>query len=210
MRSRPSVTGTLELDLPEFDAPPEDPMPLLVAWADTAERLGVVEPYNIVLATVDTRGDITNRFVLAKAFDTEGVTFATNTSSLKGRQLAENPRAAIVVYWRETRQQVRLTGPVELLTDAESDAIWVDRPLASQAASAASAQSAVLEDDAAYRAEAARLSAPGIALPRPADWNGYRLRPDSLEFWHGGADRMHRRLRYDRTPTGWTHRRLYP
>jgi pyridoxamine 5'-phosphate oxidase len=210
MRSRPSVTGALELDLPEFDAPPDDPMPLLVAWADTAERLGVVEPYNIVLATVDSRGDITNRFVLAKAFDLDGVTFATNTSSLKGRQLAENPRAAIVAYWRETRQQVRLTGPVELLTDAESDAIWVDRPLASQAASAASAQSAVLEDDAAYRAEAARLSAPGIALPRPADWNGYRLRPDSLEFWHGGADRMHRRLRYDRTPTGWTHRRLYP
>jgi pyridoxamine 5'-phosphate oxidase len=210
MRSRPSVTGTLELKLPEFDAPPEDPMPLLVAWADTAERVGVVEPYNIALATIDARGDITNRFVLAKAFDTEGVTFATNTSSLKGRQLAEIPRAAIVVYWRETRQQVRLTGPVELLTDAESDAIWVDRPLASQAASAASAQSAVLEDDAAYRAEAARLAAPGIALPRPADWNGYRLRPDSLEFWHGGADRMHRRLRYDRTSAGWTHRRLYP
>jgi pyridoxamine 5'-phosphate oxidase len=210
MRSRPSVTGALELDLPEFDAPPDDPMPLLVAWADTAERLGVVEPYNIVLATVDSRGDITNRFVLAKAFDLDGVTFATNTSSLKGRQLAENPRAAIVAYWRETRQQVRLTGPVELLTDAESDAIWVDRPLASQAASAASAQSAELEDDAAYRAEAARLAAPGVALPRPADWNGYRLRPDSLEFWHGGADRMHRRLRYDRTLTGWTHRRLYP
>lgn len=210
MPSRPSVTGTIDLELPEFEHPPADPMPLLVAWADAAERLGVLEPYDIALATADRHGDITNRFVLAKSFDVEGVTFATNSSSLKGRQLADTRRAAIVVYWRETRQQVRLTGSVELLDAAESDAIWADRPLASQAASTASAQSALLADDAAYRAEAARLAAGGIPLPRPEDWNGYRLRPDSLEFWHGGADRMHRRLRYDRTPSGWTPRRLYP
>lgn len=210
MPSRPSVTGTVELDLPEFDAPPSDPMPLLVSWAETAERVGVIEPYNVALATTDAHGDITNRFVLAKAFDTEGVTFATNSGSAKGRQLADYPRAAIVIYWRETRQQVRLTGTVEFLSAAESDAIWADRPVQSQAASAASAQSAPLEDDAAYRAEAARLAAAGTPLPRPADWNGYRLRPDALEFWHGGADRMHRRLRYDRTRSGWTHRRLYP
>lgn len=210
MRSRPSVTGTIELDLPEFDSPPDDPMPLLISWVDTAERVGVIEPYNMAIATADTHGDLGNRFVLAKSFDASGVTFATNTSSTKGHQLAANPRAAVVIYWRETRQQLRLTGAVELLTDAESDAIWTDRPVQSQAASTASEQSATLEDDAAYRAEAARLAAPGIPLPRPADWNGYRLRPDSIEFWHGGSDRMHRRLRYDRTPSGWTHRRLYP
>lgn len=210
MPSRPSVTGAIELNLPEFEAPPSDPMPLLVAWAETAERLGVIEPYNAALATTDAHGDLANRFVLAKSFDTEGVTFGTNSGSLKGRQLAETPRAAIVIYWRETRQQVRLVGPVELLSTAESDAIWADRPVPSQAASAASEQSEPLEDDAAYRAAAARLAAPGTPLPRPADWNGYRLRPDTLEFWHGGADRMHRRLRYDRTPAGWTHLRLYP
>lgn len=210
MPSRPSVTGQIELDLPEFDRPPADPMPLLVAWADRAERLGVLEPYNIALATVDGHGDLTNRFVLAKAFDLDGVTFATNTSSLKGRQLTETGRAAVVLYWREIRQQVRLTGPVEVSSPAYSDEIWADRPVLSQAAATASVQSAPLEDDAAYRAEAARLAAPGEALPRPDDWNCYRLRPDTLEFWHGGADRMHRRLRYDRTPSGWTHRRLYP
>lgn len=210
MPSRPSVTGQIELDLPEFDRPPADPMPLLVAWADRAERLGVLEPYNIALATVDGHGDLTNRFVLAKAFDLDGVTFATNTSSLKGRQLTETGRAAVVLYWREIRQQVRLTGPVEVSSPAYSDEIWADRPVLSQAAATASVQSAPLEDDAAYRAEAARLAAPGEALPRPDDWNCYRLRPDTLEFWHGGADRMHRRLRYDRTPFGWTHRRLYP
>ena len=210
MPSRPSVTGQIELNLPEFDRPPADPMPLLVAWADRAERLGVLEPYNIALATVDGHGDLTNRFVLAKAFDLDGVTFATNTSSLKGRQLTETGRAAVVLYWREIRQQVRLTGPVEVSSPAYSDEIWADRPVLSQAAATASVQSAPLEDDAAYRAEAARLAAPGEALPRPDDWNCYRLRPDTLEFWHGGADRMHRRLRYDRTPSGWTHRRLYP
>ncbi len=210
MPSRPSVTGTVELDLPEFDDPPADPMPLLVAWATAAERLGVLEPYNMAIATSTRAGAPTNRFVLAKSFDLDGVTFATNTSSAKGRELAENPRAAAVVYWRETRQQLRLTGPVELLTDAETDAIWADRPVASQAAATASVQSAPLADDAAYRAEVAGLAAPGRPLPRPADWNGYRLRPDSVEFWHGGADRMHRRLRYDRTADGWSHTRLYP
>ncbi|MBB5633682.1 pyridoxamine 5'-phosphate oxidase [Cryobacterium mesophilum] len=210
MRSRPSVTGSIELELPEFEAPPADPLPLLLAWVATAERLGVIEPYNVAIATSDGAGDITNRFVLAKAFDRDGMTFATNTSSAKGIQLAAHPRASAVIYWRETRQQLRLTGPVEVLTSAESDEIWVDRPILSQAAATASVQSEPLPDDAEYRAQAARLAEPGVPLPRPDDWNGYRLRPDTIEFWHGGADRMHRRLRYDRTGTGWTHERLYP
>lgn len=210
MRSRPSVTGTIDLELPEFENPPADPMPLVVSWVDDAEKIGVIEPYNVAIATTDDAGDVTNRFVLAKVFDHDGMTFATNTSSAKGRQLAAHPRAAAVLYWRETRQQLRLTGPIEVLTAAESDEIWVDRSVQSQAAATASLQSELLPDDAAYRAEATRLAAPGIALPRPVDWNGYRLRPDSIEFWHGGADRMHRRLRYDRDASGWRHVRLYP
>ena len=210
MRSRPSVTGTVELDLPEFEDPPADPMPLLLAWVDTAERLGVLEPYNVAIATTDNAGDVTNRLVLAKSFDDDGMTFATNTSSAKGRQLTAHPRAAAVIYWRETRQQLRLTGSIQLLTDAESDEIWVDRSLLSQAAATASVQSEPLLSDAEYRADAARLAQSGTPLPRPDDWNGYRLRPDSIEFWHGGADRMHRRLRYDRDTSGWHHERLYP
>lgn len=210
MRSRPSVTGSIELDLPEFETPPADPMPLLLAWVDAAERLGVIEPYNVAIATSDGAGDVTNRFVLAKVFDLDGMTFATNTSSAKGIQLTANPRAGAVIYWRETRQQLRLTGPVELLAPAESDDIWVDRSVQSQAAATASPQSEPLPNDAEYRAQAARLAGLGAPLPRPEDWNGYRLRPDSIEFWHGGADRMHRRLRYDRTGDGWIHQRLYP
>lgn len=210
MHSRPSVTGEIQLELPEFDAPPADPMPLLVAWAETAERMGVIEPYNIAIATSDEHGNLTNRMVLAKEFDLEGVTFATNSSSLKGHQLHTNPRAAITLYWRETRQQLRLVGPVELLSSRESDAIWDDRSVLSQAASAASHQSAPLDDESDYRAEAARLASPGVALTRPADWNGYRLRPLTIEFWRGVTDRMHQRLRYDRIEDGWTHQRLYP
>ena len=210
MLSRPSVTGTIELDLPEFENPPDDPMPLLVAWVDNAERLGALEPYNVVLATTDDAGDVTNRLVLAKSFDADGMTFATNTSSAKGRQLTVHPRAAAVIYWRETRQQLRLTGPVERLTSSESDEIWVDRSILSQAAATASVQSEVLPDDVEYRAHAARLAQSATPLPRPNDWNGYRLRPDSIEFWHGGADRMHRRLRYDLVGESWQHQRLYP
>lgn len=210
MRSRPSVTGSIELVLPEFENPPHDPMPLLVAWVDKAEQLGVLEPYNIALATTDGDGNVTNRFVLAKSFDSEGMLFATNTSSAKGLQLTANPRAAAAIYWRETRQQLRLTGRVSVAAVEESDAIWVDRSVESQAAATASMQSEPLPDDAEYRANATRLAAPGSPLPRPTDWNGYRLHPSSLEFWHGGADRMHRRLRYDLTDSGWTHERLYP
>ena len=151
MRSRPSVTGTIELELPEFEHPPSDPMPLLVSWVDAAEKLGVLEPYNVAIATTDDVGDVTNRFVLAKAFDLDGMIFATNTSSAKGRQMTAHPRAAAVFYWRETRQQVRLTGTIELLTFAESDDIWVDRSVQSQAAATASVQSDPLPDDAEYR-----------------------------------------------------------
>jgi len=210
MKSRPSVTGNIELDLPEFENPPADPMPLLSAWVDTAENCGVLEPYNVALATTDNDGDVTNRFVLAKSFTPEGMTFATNTSSAKGHQLRTHPRAAATIYWRETRQQLRLTGTVDLLAAVDSDEIWADRPVQSQAASTASAQSAPLPDDDEYRANAARLAAPGSPLPRPEDWNGYLLRPDSIEFWHGGADRMHRRLRYFRDDAGWHNERLYP
>lgn len=210
MPSRPTVTGDIQLDLPEFDAPPDDPMPLLVEWADTAEHVGVIEPYNIALATSDGEGNLTNRMVLAKAFDLEGVTFATNTGSPKGHQMTTHPRAAVTVYWRETLQQVRLVGTVELLSSQESDAIWADRRVLSQAASAASRQSEPLLDEAEYRAEAARLAEPGNPLRRPEEWNGYRLRPETIEFWRGVHDRMHQRLRYDLRGEHWTHERLYP
>lgn len=210
MISRPTLTGTIELALPEFDAPPADPMPLLVAWVETAEQLGIVEPYNVALATSDEAGRPSNRMVLAKSFDVDGMTFASSSLSRKGHELAVRPYAAATIFWRETRQQLRLSGSIEQLPDAESDAIWGDRPVASQASATASHQSAPLDDESAFRSAAAELALAGAALPRPATWVGYRLVPDELEFWHGSVDRMHRRLRYLRTAGGWTHERLQP
>lgn len=210
MKSRPSLTGTLEVDLSEFDAPPADPMPLVMEWVDRAEQLGVAEPYNIALATVDATGRVSNRFVLAKVFDASGVVFATNASSRKAREIESTGQGAMVLFWQETRQQLRLTGRIEPVAAGLSDEIWRDRPIASQASAVASEQSAPLADEAAFRARAAELATATAPYPRPGDWGGYRLIPDEIEFWHGQPDRLHRRLHYVRTAAGWTHERLQP
>ena len=210
MKSRPSLTGTLELNLPEFDASPTDPMPLVIEWVDRAERAGVAEPYNVALATVDQAGRVSNRFVLAKVFDASGVVFATNASSRKGREIAETGHGAMVLFWQETRQQLRLTGRIEPVDAALSDEIWNDRPIASQASAVVSEQSAPLADEVEFRAGAATLAATTTPFPRPNDWGGYRLIPDEIEFWHGQPDRLHRRLHYVRDGAVWAHERLQP
>ncbi|MBX3094677.1 MAG: pyridoxal 5'-phosphate synthase [Cryobacterium sp.] len=210
MKSRPSLTGTLELDLPEFDAPPVDPLPLVVEWVDRAERLGVAEPYNAALATVDATGRVSNRFVLAKVFDASGVVFATNASSRKGREIEATGQGAMVLFWQETRQQLRLAGRIERVDSRLSDEIWFDRPIASQASAVTSEQSAPLGDESTFRAKAAELATATQPFERPADWGGYRLVPDEIEFWHGQPDRLHRRLHYVRTADGWVHERLQP
>lgn len=210
MKSKPSLTGTIELDLPEFDAPPAEPMGLVIEWVDRAEAAGVAEPYNIALATVDAHGHVSNRFVLAKLFDTSGILFATNASSRKGHEISQTGHGAMVLFWQETRQQLRFVGRIERVSDALSDEIWFDRPIASQASAVASEQSAPLGDEAAFRAHAAELAQATTPFERPDEWGGYRLVPDEVEFWHGQPNRLHRRLRYERTPDGWTHERLQP
>ncbi|HRN29697.1 MAG TPA: pyridoxamine 5'-phosphate oxidase [Terrimesophilobacter sp.] len=210
MKSKPSLTGTIELDLPEFDTPPSDPMPLVADWVERAEQLGVLEPYNAALATVGADGRVSNRFVLAKLFDASGILFATNASSRKGHEISETGHGAMVLFWQETRQQLRFVGSIERVSSAVSDEIWFDRPIASQASAVASEQSAPLGDEAAFRAHAAELSLATTPFVRPDDWGGYRLTPDEVEFWHGQPNRLHRRLRYLRTADGWTHERLQP
>ena len=210
MKSKPSLTGAIELHLREFDDPPEEPMPLVVEWVDRAEALGVLEPYNVALATVDARGRVSNRFVLAKLFDASGVLFATNASSRKGREIAETGHGAMVLFWQETRQQLRFAGRVAAVEPALSDEIWFDRPIASQASAVASQQSEPITDEAAFRAHAEELARSTEPFERPVDWGGYRLVPDEVEFWHGQPNRLHRRLRYTRTPAGWAHEHLQP
>lgn len=203
-------TSNVQLELPEFDAPPADPLPLMHDWFTTAERLGAVEPLAVAFATASADGIPSNRMVLLKVLEPEAVVFTTTDGSRKGQDLAVNPLGAISAYWHETRQQLRLSGRVERLSDSESDALFAVRPIPSQAAAIVSRQSEPLDDPAKLRADADKLAESTTPLPRPEGWHGYRLVPDRIEFWHGTMDRMHRRLLYVRDGDGWSHCRLNP
>ena len=204
-----TLSGDVTLELPEFAAPPEDPLRLLAEWVATARRLGVSEPLAVTLATVDEEGSPSSRVVLLKQVEPE-LLFTSHHGSRKGRDLRHAPRAAATLYWRETVQQVNLGGTVERVDDGESDRLFAERPRAAQATTVASGQSEPLEDDAALRREAERLAEGDDELRRPPDWGGYRFLPERIEFWHGSTDRLHRRLEYVKAGTRWSHRRLQP
>lgn len=205
-----SVTGVGLNDLPEFGVPPADPMELAAAWISRAIEGGVREPGSIALATASTEAVPSSRFVLLKGFDRDGLLFVSQKTSRKGRDLASNPYASASFYWQELRLQLHIAGRVEELPAAESDEIFGARPLGSKAAGAASRQSETLVDENALAAEIQRMIAAGGPVPRPERWTGYRIVPDRIEFWHGDAARMHRRLEYTRDGAQWTWRRLQP
>ncbi len=202
-----TLSGDPTLALPEFDAPPADPLPLLERWLRDADEMGVREPRALALATADGEGRPSVRILLVKQL-TPTVVFAGSYESRKGRDLAANPRAAGTLYWRETLQQITIEGPVERLSAEESDALFAERPAVGRATTVASDQGAALADPEALRREADGLS--GEKLRRPASWGGFRLDPDLIEFWHGSPDRLHRRLLYVKKDGGWSHRRLQP
>ncbi|MFD9393197.1 phenazine biosynthesis FMN-dependent oxidase PhzG [Streptomyces sp. NPDC060000] len=208
-----SLTATTEVDFPEFRTPPGEPMELLASWLRAGETLGVREPRALALATADTRGRTSSRIVTLTAVTDAGLVFLTHADSRKGRELAENPWASGVLYWRETSQQITVAGPVRRLCDAEAQARWFARPVFTHAMSTASRQSRPLEDLGhvdRLRAEARALGEPQRPLPCPAPFAAYRLAPESVEFWADGTDRLHERLRYDRTGPGWRSSRLQP
>ncbi|HXQ89789.1 MAG TPA: pyridoxal 5'-phosphate synthase [Solirubrobacterales bacterium] len=209
MSDRPveTLSGDATLELPEFDAPPADPLPLLESWLRTADERGVREPRALALATADEEGRPSVRTLLLKQL-TPAVVFAGSYESRKGRDLAANPRAAGTLYWRETLQQITIEGPVERLSEEESDALFAERPAAGQATAVASDQGAALDDPEALRSKAAELS--GEELRRPPSWGGFRLDPDLIELWHGSLTRLHRRLLYIKGEGGWSHQRLQP
>lgn len=204
-----TLSGDPTLQLPEFDAPPGEPLPLLERWLTAADERGVREPRALALATADEEGRPSNRIVLLKQAS-PAILFAFGANSRKGRELTANPRAAGTLYWRETLQQVVFEGPVERLSAEESDRLFAERPPAGRAGTVASRQGEALEDPDALRREAAELTRNGGALQRPEDWGGYRLDPDLVEFWHGSPDRLHRRLLYVKRDGAWTHQRLQP
>jgi pyridoxamine 5'-phosphate oxidase len=204
-----TLSGDPTLVLPEFEAPPEDPLPLLERWLRIAEEKGVREPRALALATADAAGRPSNRILLLKQL-TPGLVFAGSHDSRKGRDLAVNPRAAGTLYWRETLQQIVVEGPVRQLSEEESDGLFAERPQAGQATTVASHQGEQLADPAELREAASSLAKSAEALQRPRRWGGYRLDPDLIEFWHGSPDRLHRRLLYVKTDERWSHQRLQP
>ncbi len=204
-----TLSGDPTLELPELEAPPEDPLPLLERWLRLAEERRVREPRALALATADAEGRPSSRILLLKQA-TPFLVFAGSYESRKGRDLAANPRAAGTLYWRETLQQISIEGPVRRLSEAESDALFAERPQAAQATAVASRQGEPLSAPAELRREAAAVAAEAGPLTRPPHWGGYRLDPDLIEFWHGSPDRLHRRLLYVRTGGTWRHRRLQP
>jgi len=204
-----TLSGDPTLVLPEFDNPPEDPLPTLERWLRLADDRGVLEPRALALATADADGRPSSRILLLKQV-TPTLVFSGSYESRKGRELEANPRAAGTLYWRETMQQITVEGPVRRLSEAESDAIFGERPADAKATTVASRQGAPLDDPAALRRKADALGSGDEPLSRPQRWGGFRLDPDLIEFWHGSPDRLHRRLLYVKQDDRWTHRRLQP
>lgn len=205
-----TLTGQVDLDFPEYDAPPPEPIGLVRSWLAEAAERGVREPRALALATADVHGRASSRIVAITAVTDRGLVFTSHSSSQKGRELAATGWASGVLYWRETGQQIIVSGPAARLSDAESDALWFARPAPLHSMSTVSRQSEPLEDAAALRAEARSLEVVGAPLPRPDRFVGYLLEPAAIEFWCSSSDRLHRRLRYDRDDRRWRTSRLQP
>jgi pyridoxamine 5'-phosphate oxidase len=188
----------------------DDPVEQFSDWFERASAdLSLAEA--MTLATVDADGSPDARMVLLKGFGPDGFRFFTNYESAKGEELAANPRAALVIYWRELDRQVRVRGLVERLPDADSDAYFESRPRDSRIAAAVSPQSRPVDrEELDRRYEELERELDGAEPRRPEHWGGYLLRSHRIEFWQGRDSRMHDRFLYSRVDDGWRIERLAP
>jgi len=203
--------STEGLDESEVDP---DPIVQFGRWMSEALDAGLRMPNEMTLATADAEGRPAARVVLLKGVDDDGFIFFTNYESRKGKQLTENPHAALVFYWPELERQVDVTGEVERVSSDESDAYWRTRPAESRRAAWASRQSEVIAnrselDDQVLAIE--QRFPDDDDIPRPAHWGGFRLVPSTIEFWQGRPNRLHDRLMFRRVAdVGWIIERLSP
>jgi pyridoxamine 5'-phosphate oxidase len=190
-----------------------DPVRQFAAWFAAAQSAGMSQPEAGALATATVDGAPSVRMVLVKQTDHDGFVFFTNYESRKGGELAANPRAALLFHWEPFGRQVRIEGSIERTTREQSEAYAHSRARGSQLSALASPQSRTIESREALERHVAELAArhQGAELPLPDAWGGYRVTPESFEFWQHRADRLHDRLRYERGPDGhWRVERLAP
>lgn len=190
----------------------DEPIALFREWLQDAHEQEVNDPTAVALATVDEDGMPDVRMVLLKDVDERGFTFYTNFQSQKGTELQATPKAAMCFHWKSLRRQVRIRGNVEVVSDAEADAYYASRPRGSRIGAWASQQSRPLESRFALEKAVAEYTAkyPIGEIPRPPYWSGFRVMPDTIEFWHNRKFRLHDRIVFARGDDGWGKTRLYP
>jgi pyridoxamine 5'-phosphate oxidase len=193
----------------EFDQPPPDPISLAKSWFEAAKEAGVREPGVVALATATIDGRVSNRIVQTIKL-TDTWVFTSHAGSQKGRDINATHWASGVFYWRETSQQLIIAGNVQRLPNTESDALWSARHPSTHPMSVVANQSSPLDDENSLRLAAQSLADSGETLTRPEAWLGYEMTLSIVEFWQSSQDRLHRRLRYDLTDSGWHFQRLQP
>lgn len=198
--------------LNEADLNP-DPLLQFENWFEQAQTAGLREPNAMTLATASKSGVPSARVVLLKGLSADGFVFYTNYESQKAREMEENPHAALVFFWNLLERQVRVAGPVVRVSRAESRTYFESRPRGHRLGAWASHQSEVIRNRNGLEEALRKLETqyPGEEIPLPNFWGGYRVNPESIEFWQGRPNRLHDRLRYTRTPSrAWRIDRLSP
>lgn len=206
LREEYSRSGLVESDLAR------DPIEQFRRWFDEALEANLHEPNAMTLATATSDGKPSARIVLLKGYDERGFVFYTNYEGRKAVELRENPHIALVFYWGELSRQVRVEGHASRVSAPESDAYYRSRPRGSRLGAWASEQSRMVEGRGVLEERLSELEAKyeGRDVPRPPFWGGYRVEPETFEFWQGRENRLHDRLVYRRAEGGWEVKRLQP